>query len=150
MSQVKGPAKKLIIHDKVEEFGRLTFEQAEAKKIVIRNLKGLVHKVVHVSRKNLLRNATYTSSPLGMIQPGLVAERRFGDTEWSYRDIQYNECRYGEDFPALVGMVIGYEVIERDSGGSVYLIVAAPNDRFEYRFEIAFSEIEVLDGFPAD
>lgn len=149
MSQVEEPKKKLTIHDRVEDFSSKTFEQAEAKKVLIRNLKGLVHKVVRIHRKNLLKGATYTSSPLGMMQPGMVSRRRFGETEWKFAEVMTNQCGYGEDFPSLVGMVVGYEVIERDSGGEAYIIVAAPNDRFEYRFNIHFSEFEVLDGFPA-
>ena len=150
MPQLEEPKKKLTIHDREEEFGRLTFEQADAKKILVRNLKGLVHRVVRIRRKNLLKDATYTLAPLDLMQPGSVARRRIGDTEWTYRDFEYNGCTYHEHFPPLVGMVIGYEVVEREDGGSAYLIVAAPNDRFEYKFGIRFSEIEVLDGFPAD
>ena len=149
MSQVEEPPKKLTIHDRVEDFSRLTFEQAEAKKIVVRNLKGLVHRVVRIRRKNLLKDATYTSAPLDLMQPGSVARRRVGDTEWTYGDFEYNQCLYHEHFPPLVGMVVGYELVEREDGGSVYLIVAAPNDRFEYKFSLHFSEIEVLDDFPA-
>jgi hypothetical protein len=78
-----------------------------------------------------------------------VERRRVGDTEWTFDDFEYNRCVYHEHFPPLTGMVVGYEVVEREDGGSVYLIVAAPNDRFEYKFNISFSEIEVLDGFPA-
>ncbi len=61
MSQVEEPAKKLTIHDRVEEFSRLTYEQAEAKKVLVRNLKGLIHKVVRIERAN---------SPLGEHGPG--------------------------------------------------------------------------------
>lgn len=144
------PKRKLTLHDRVKTFSRLTFQQADAKKVVVRNLKGLVHKVVRIRRKNLLIDAVHTSTPLGMMQPGSVSRRRVGDTEWAFGDFEYNHCNLGEHFSPLVGMVVGYEVEEREDGGSVYLIVAAPNDRFEYKFNLGNSEIEVLDGFPTD
>ncbi|MDB5161026.1 MAG: hypothetical protein JWO96_406 [Candidatus Saccharibacteria bacterium] len=147
MSQVEEPAKKLTIHDRVEDFSQKTFEQAEAKKVLVRNLKGLVHKVVRIRRKNLLKGATYTSSPIGMMQ-GSVFRRRVGDDEWKFDDSEYNICGYGKDFPQLVGVVVNYEVLEKETGGAVNLIVVAPNDRFEYKFSIRFSEIEVLEGYP--
>ncbi len=139
--------KKLTIHDRVEDLSQKTYEQAEAKKVLIRNLKGLVHKVVRISRKNLLKGATYTSLPPALMQPGAIARRRVGDTDWHFRDP--DEGGYHGGFPTLVGMIVGYEVLEQESGGSVSLIVAVPSDRFEYKFNIRFSEIEVLDGFPA-
>lgn len=142
--------KKHGIHDRVEDFAKKTFEQAEAKKIVIRNLKGLMHEVIRIQRKNLLIDAEYASLPLGMAQPGSVFRRRVGEIEWKLDNFAYNECRYHEHFTPLVGMVIGYEIEERETGGSVSLIIAAPNDRFEYRFNIASSVIEVLDGFPSE
>ncbi len=144
MSKVEEPKKKLTIHDRVEDFSKKTFEQTEAKKVLVRNLKGLVHKVVRISRKNFLEGAIYSSSLLELLQPGAVARRRVGDTDWHFRNPN-------EDggFPSLVGMVVSYEVLEQESGGSASLIVAVPNDRFEYKFNIRFSEIEVLDGFPA-
>jgi len=141
---------KFTIQYRVDEFSRLTFEQAEAKKVLIRNLKSLVHKVVRINRKNFLRGAVDSSLPLGIAQPGSVLYRRVGDTEWKLDDTNsgLNSCNCGEEFPPLVGMVVAYEVIEKESGGEVALIVAAPNDRFEYRFKLYSSEVEVLDGFP--
>lgn len=150
MAQIEEPAKKLIIHDRVEEFSQKTFEQAEAKKVLVRNLKGLVHKVVRTQRKNLLQGAVDTSLPMDLMQPGSVAKRRVDETEWDYRDVSYNGGHRDTGFQELVGMVKGFQIEEQPSGGSVYLIVAAPNDRFEYKFNIRFSEIEVLDGFPVD
>ncbi len=149
MPQVEEPKEKHTIQDRAEDFGAKTYEQAEAKKVLVRNLKGLMHKVVRIRRKNFLKDVVSSSMPPGMGQPGSILSRRYGDREWKLPEGGYNSCRYGEDFPPLVGMVIGYELFEPDSGGSVYLIVAAPNDRFEYRFDLRASEIEVLDSFPA-
>ena len=149
MSNVQEPPNKLTIQDRVEDFSQKAFEAAEAKKVLIRNLKGLMHKIVRIRRKNIMKGAVYSSAPLGMAQPGIVLWRRVGDAKWGISETRgLNDCGYGEDFQALIGMVVGYEIEERDSGSSVYLIVAAPNDRFEYKFSIRNSEIEVLDGFP--
>lgn len=133
---------KLTIRDLVEDFSNKTSEQAEAKKVLIRNLKAFVHKVVRVSLSvEKLGHQTFAYTG-----PGTVAARRVGDKDWEYPADKYI-CYYHPDgYPALVGMVIGYELTEREGDASAYLIVAAPGDRFERRFDIAFSDVEVLDG----
>jgi len=79
----------------------------------------------------------------------MVASRRVGDTQWAYKDLSGYNYVGPDGFPTLVGMVKGFHIEEQPSGGSAYLIVAVPNDRFEYKFNLRFCEIEVLGSFPA-
>ena len=148
MPVVEEAPRKLTLQDRAEEFGQKTYEQAEAKKVLVRNLKLKMHKVIRISRKNLMESVVYSSVPIGMIQPGAVSRRHIGDSDWHFGEFGYNVFD-GNAFPSLVGIVIGYEVVERESGGTAYFIVAVPNDRFEYKFDVRHSEIEMLDGFPS-